>query len=112
MHTYGLSALITAPGFNTFELTPKKPNIRNHNEHYWPKKFTNRLCSKLLNCNKQTSKNCNNDWNCMQCLDLSLLNPSTAEATEIGGVMIPSANNALPPIIAGNNNHFTLVFFN
>lgn len=29
-----------------------------------------------------------------------------AEATEIGGVMIPSANNAAPPIIAGTTNHF------
>ena len=28
------------------------------------------------------------------------LNPSTAEITEIGGVIIPSANKAAPPIIA------------
>jgi hypothetical protein len=32
-----------------------------------------------------------------------------AEDTEIGGVIIPSANNAAPPMIAGNNNHFVLV---
>ena len=32
-----------------------------------------------------------------------------AEATEIGGVIIPSANKALPPIIAGTINHLNLV---
>ena len=32
---------------------------------------------------------------------LNILNPSIAADTEIGGVIIPSASNALPPIIAG-----------
>src|SRR5690242_14759409 len=35
-------------------------------------------------------------------------NPSTAEVTEIGGVIIPSASNAAPPSIAGNTSHFFL----
>ena len=33
---------------------------------------------------------------------LKISNPSTAEETEIGGVMMPSASNAAPPIIAGH----------
>lgn len=33
-------------------------------------------------------------------------NPSTAEVTETGGVMMPSANNDAPPIVAGNTSHF------
>ena len=32
--------------------------------------------------------------------------PSIAEVTVIGGVIIPSANKAAPPIIAGITNHF------
>ena len=36
---------------------------------------------------------------------LKIRNPSTADETEIGGVIIPSANKALPPIIAGTINH-------
>ena len=32
--------------------------------------------------------------------------PSTAEATEIGGVIIPSAKSAAPPIIAAATSHF------
>ena len=32
-------------------------------------------------------------------------NPSIAEVMEIGGVIIPSANNAAPPIIAGITSH-------
>lgn len=31
--------------------------------------------------------------------------PSTAAVIEIGGVIIPSANKAAPPIIAGNTSH-------
>ena len=31
--------------------------------------------------------------------------PSTAEVTEIGGVIIPSASKAAPPIMAGNTSH-------
>ncbi len=34
--------------------------------------------------------------------------PSTADVTEIGGVIIPSASNAAPPSMAGNTNHFPL----
>jgi hypothetical protein len=30
-----------------------------------------------------------------------ILKPSTADATEMGGVIIPSANRAQPPIMAG-----------
>ena len=37
-------------------------------------------------------------------------NPSTADATEIGGVIIPSHNNVAAPIIEGQNNHFPLLF--
>ena len=33
-------------------------------------------------------------------------NPSMADVTEIGGVIIPSASRAAPPIIAGNTSHF------
>ena len=33
---------------------------------------------------------------------------SIAEVTEMGGVMIPSAKSAAPPIIAGMTNHFFL----
>jgi len=33
------------------------------------------------------------------------LNHSTADATEIGGVIIPSANKVPAPIIAGTYNH-------
>ena len=36
---------------------------------------------------------------------LKIRNPSTAEETEIGGVMIPSASKALPPIMAGTISH-------
>ena len=36
---------------------------------------------------------------------LNIRNPSTAEDTEIGGVIIPSANSALPPIMAGTISH-------
>ena len=32
--------------------------------------------------------------------------PSTAEATEMGGVIIPSASKAQPPIMAGRMSHF------
>jgi hypothetical protein len=42
---------------------------------------------------------------------LNICSPSTAEETEIGGVIIPSANNKLPPIMAGTINHCILVFF-
>ena len=31
--------------------------------------------------------------------------PSIADVTDIGGVMIPSASNAAPPIIAGIISH-------
>ena len=33
-------------------------------------------------------------------------NPSIADVTEIGGVIMPSANNDAPPMIAGNTSHF------
>ncbi len=36
-------------------------------------------------------------------------NPSIADDTEIGGVIIPSANKAAPPIIAGNANHLICI---
>ena len=36
--------------------------------------------------------------------------PSMADATEIGGVIIPSASKVLPPMMAGNINHFILAF--
>lgn len=32
--------------------------------------------------------------------------PSIAEVTEIGGVIIPSASSAAPPIMAGMTSHF------
>ena len=32
--------------------------------------------------------------------------PSMAEVMEMGGVIIPSANRAAPPIMAGSTNHF------
>ena len=35
-------------------------------------------------------------------------NPSIAEVTVMGGVIIPSAKSVLPPIMAGNINHFIL----
>ena len=41
---------------------------------------------------------------------LNVFIPSTADETEIGGVIIPSAKSALPPIIAGTINHCILVF--
>ena len=41
---------------------------------------------------------------------LKYLNPSMAEETEIEGVISPSANNALPPMIAGKASHFNLDF--
>jgi len=37
---------------------------------------------------------------------LTPFNPSTADATEIGGVIIPSANKVPAPIIAGTYSHF------
>ena len=40
---------------------------------------------------------------------LKIKSPSTADDTEIGGVIMPSANNKLPPIIAGTINHLTFV---
>ena len=40
-------------------------------------------------------------WNAGICL-----NPSIAEVTVIGGVIIPSASNAAPPIMAGITSHF------
>ncbi len=42
---------------------------------------------------------------------LNIFKPSTAEETEIGGVIIPSAKSVLPPIIAGTMSHFIFVFF-
>ena len=42
---------------------------------------------------------------------LKIRNPSTAEETEIGGVIIPSASKALPPIMAGTISHWILVLF-
>ena len=36
--------------------------------------------------------------------------PSIADETEMGGVIIPSANNVQPPIMAGNYNHLILAF--
>src|SRR5690606_39500619 len=38
--------------------------------------------------------------------------PSTAEVTEMGGVIIPSANSVEPPIIAGNTAHFACLLTN
>ena len=35
---------------------------------------------------------------------LRILSPSTAAATEIGGVIIPSASSAAPPMMAGQIN--------
>src|SRR5678816_702144 len=35
-------------------------------------------------------------------------NPSIADVTEIGGVIIPSASKAAPPSIAGMTSHFFL----
>ena len=41
--------------------------------------------------------------------DLINRKPSTADETEMGGVIKPSANNVLPPIIAGKiSHHFVL----
>ena len=40
---------------------------------------------------------------------LKIRSPSTADETEIGGVIIPSASKALPPIIAGTMSHFIFV---
>src|SRR5207237_80915 len=37
------------------------------------------------------------------------LKPSMAEVTEIGGVIIPSANKAAPTIMEGKTNHFFLL---
>ena len=42
-------------------------------------------------------------------LGLPGFNPSIADDTEIGGVIILSANKKLPPAMAGNNNH--LLYF-
>ena len=39
----------------------------------------------------------------------STLKPSIAEATEMGGVIIPSASKALPPMMAGNKSHLIFV---
>ncbi len=36
----------------------------------------------------------------------SFFNPSTAEVIEIGGVIIPSASSAAPPMVAGTTSHF------
>ena len=38
----------------------------------------------------------------------SSFNPSIAEVIEMGGVIIPSANNEAPPIMAGITSHFFL----
>ncbi len=38
----------------------------------------------------------------------NLVSPSTAEVMEMGGVIMPSASKAAPPIIAGTTNHFRL----
>ena len=35
---------------------------------------------------------------------LTIFNPSIADATEIGGVIIPSASNVVAPKIVGNTN--------
>lgn len=40
---------------------------------------------------------------------LKIRSPSMADETEIGGVMMPSASNAAPPIIAGKSNHLVFV---
>ena len=37
---------------------------------------------------------------------LTPFNPSTADATEIGGVIIPSANKVPAPIMAGRYNQY------
>lgn len=39
-----------------------------------------------------------------------IFSPSIADETVIGGVIIPSANNAAPPIIAGKTNHLARRF--
>ena len=38
-----------------------------------------------------------------------ILRPSMAEETEIGGVIIPSANKVQPPITAGIMSHFAFL---
>ena len=38
----------------------------------------------------------------------SFFRPSTAEVMEMGGVMMPSARSAAPPIVAGITSHFFL----
>ena len=46
---------------------------------------------------------------CSICLNCgNFFNPSTAEVIEIGGVIIPSASSAAPPIIAAITSHFFL----
>src|SRR5678810_360448 len=42
----------------------------------------------------------------MLCNAGTCFNPSIADVTEIGGVIIPSASKAAPPIIAGITSHF------
>ena len=37
---------------------------------------------------------------------LKILSPSIADDTDMGGVIMPSASKAAPPIIAGHFNHF------
>ncbi|MNY65514.1 hypothetical protein D3C86_2027900 [compost metagenome] len=38
--------------------------------------------------------------------DFTIDKPSTADATDIGGVMIPSANKVVAPRIVGITSHF------
>lgn len=40
---------------------------------------------------------------------LKIKSPSTADDTEIGGVMTPSARSKLPPITAGTISHLNFV---
>ena len=40
----------------------------------------------------------------------TILSPSMAEETVMGGVIIPSAKSAQPPIIAGIISHFAFLF--
>ena len=92
------------------QINPVKPNMENHNNMIGPKSFPTTFVPKIWKINNTDKMTITigtvSVTNGVPSLWWSIFNPSIAEETEIGGVIIPSASKVAPPIMAGKVNHF------
>ena len=84
------------------QYSPKMANIENHPIMIGPKEFPTSRVPKC--CTEKSNVRITSTIGTVSILGYILRRPSTADETEIGGVMIPSASRALPPIIAGTSS--------